>query len=83
MNKLNWKEWLGVGVVALVVAVVAFLGLLQVQHWRQDEETLHQVVQLLNYNVQQGKLVGIPPPQPPATPAPASTSTPAPKEEKK
>lgn len=64
MSKLNWKEWLGVGVVALVVAVVAFLGLLQVQHWRQDEETLHQVVQLLNYNVAQGKLMGVPAPQP-------------------
>lgn len=76
MGKLNWKEWLGVGVVALVVAVVAFLGLLQVQHWRTDEETFHAVVQLLNYNVAQGRLAVVAGPTSPvaAAPAPAPTT---------
>lgn len=59
MLKLTWKDWTGVVGVALAVAVVAFFTLLQVQHWRQDEATFHAVVQLLNYNVAQGKLVTV------------------------
>jgi hypothetical protein len=55
----------GVGVGA---AVLAFFGLLQWQHWRQDEANVHGLVQIVNYNIQQGKL--LPLPDAPAPPGP-------------
>ena len=73
MKHLGWKDWLAVLVVGLLVGGVAFGGLLQIQQWRQDTATLRAVVQLLNYNVAQGKLVIIPQ-EPPPVPAPVLKS---------
>ncbi len=69
-------QWLGAVVVGSAAAIVVFLGLLQAQHWRQDEATLHQMVQLLNYNVATGKLAAMPDPQAPPAPAPAPPTGP-------
>lgn len=81
MSKLTWLEWLGVLGTALVVAVLVFLGLLQVNHWRQDEANLHAVIQLLNYNVAEGKLAVVPAAAPVAlgTPVPPPVKAPDPK----
>lgn len=74
MARLSWQAWAFVCGVGTVVAVVVFLGLLQVQHWRQDEENLHAAILLLNYNMQEGRLLPLPqaaPPPRPPVPVPA------------
>lgn len=64
------RLWAGVAMAGIGIgaAVVAFLGLLQWQHWKQDEANVHAMVQLLNYNVAQGKLVAVPTSEPSAAP---------------
>jgi len=57
----------GVGVGA---AVLAFFGLLQWQHWRQDEANVHGLVQIVNYNIQQGIVKAIPDATAPPGPKP-------------
>lgn len=61
--------WLMIGGGTLT-AVLVFVLILWVQHLRDDEVLLHQViVPVLQYNVQQGKLLAMPAPQA-APPAP-------------
>lgn len=80
MQTRSWLRWLGVVAVGAVAGVCAFLALLQWAHWRQDEANLHALVQLINYNVQHGRLlvpeVAVAPTSPPASPP---GTTPAPK----
>ncbi len=60
---------LGIGLsaaaVGLIVAIAAFFGLLQWQHWRQDEANVHGLVQIVNYNIAQGTLKALPDAQAP------------------
>lgn len=53
----TWKDGLAVLLGGILVAVVAFLGLQQLQQWRQDAANLQAIVRLLNYNIAQGHLV--------------------------
>lgn len=75
MGGLSWKQWVIVIVVGLVAAVVGFTGLVSYNTWQIRAQTLENVVQLLNYNVQQGNLKVIPLP-PAAAPAPAPSPEP-------
>lgn len=55
---MHSRLWTGLGMalIGVVAAVVAFFGLLQWQHWRLDEANVHAMVDLVNYNVEQGTL---------------------------
>lgn len=81
MTKEKWK-FLGVSFgMAIVLALLMTVGYLKWQKWSNEEETLRNVVGLLNYNLQTGHLVGppaAPPPAPAAAPAPTATPVPTP-----
>lgn len=68
-----WTDWVWMVIGGLVVAVVVFLGLLGWQHYQTDDALLHEVIlPVLQYNVQQGRLLPLPAPQAaPQAPAPA------------
>lgn len=79
--RLAWKP-IAIGVVS---AVLAFLGLIQIAHWRQDEAMVHGLGQLVIYNLQRGKLDPVPeqPVAPAKVGAPPSAPAPAPEPPKK
>lgn len=76
MLSARWLRAAGSIALGVVAAILTFLGLLQWQHWRQDEAAVHALIGVINYNLQQGRLV-LPPLPTAATPAPASLPTPA------
>lgn len=68
---------------AIVVAVMMFLGLLAYQHASTDHDQFHQLIQLVNYNIQTGHLVVPQAPPPPVAAAPlppAKSDAPKPSE---
>ncbi len=81
MHTLTWRSWLVVVVVAVVVAVGTFVGLLEFQHLKQDEANLHAIIPLLNFNLAKGHLE-LPPDGlntgavPPIAPTPPSVKPP-------
>jgi hypothetical protein len=68
VGSLTWKAWGLVLIVGGGFALVVFLLLQSWAHYRNDDAALHQqIVPLLNYNLQQGRLVPLPTvPVPPA-----------------
>lgn len=65
MEKVSWKEWLVVVAVAFTVSLVLILGGgFALQGYREHQALLNVV----GYNIQQGKLL----PLPQGTPAPAA-----------
>ena len=83
MGQLTWKAWMLVVGAGTVVALVVFVSLQVYKHLWIDHAAYHQqVIPLLNYNLQQGRLVALPttPVPAPVTPAPSPSPEP-PKQE--
>lgn len=71
----RWLAPIGVGVLA---AVLAWVGLQVSLHLWMDHVDHHLVLDLLKYNIQQGRLVPLPV-GPAASPTPVPTPVPTPK----
>jgi hypothetical protein len=72
MRQLTWLAWTAVVGVGAAVAVAVFLVLQAWSHLLTDDAALHQqLIPLLNYNLQQGRLLPMPGPTPPPAPTPA------------
>lgn len=76
---MTWR-WLAPLVGGVLVAVACFLLLQAWSHYLVDDAAFHQqLVPLLNYNLQQGRLLPLPTPMPPVPvvqPSPQAPSKP-------
>lgn len=71
---------------ALVIGILLMFGWLRYQHWQQDETNFHAIALVIQYNVQQGRLVIPPELQTPPTvtlPKPPDVPLPKPPEKEK
>lgn len=62
-------------ILSLIMAVGLVVGYLIQQHLKQDDQNLHGMIYLLNYNIQQG-VVKVPPVAPATTTPPSKTEAP-------
>lgn len=71
----------GVIVALVVLGIVAVAGAVSYslyKSWEIDYRNHQAMVQIIQYNLQQGKLMTLPPPAVGAAPSPAPAATPAP-----
>ena len=54
---LTWRAWSAVILVAVLVAAATWASLQTGLHLWQDHQDHHLVLELLRYNIQQGRLV--------------------------
>lgn len=79
---MSWRTYLAMMLIGAATAVVVWTGMTVGEHLWADHQDHHLVLDLLRYNIQQGRLVPLagasspPPPAAPPQPGPAGPAGP-------